>query len=68
MIKLKDLLTELVFGKYPFTDPDAANLDMTKQKALQRLIDKYKYATEPNTKDEQNLLKDLILQNNQIPS
>lgn len=59
MIKLKDLLTELEFGKYPFTDPDAANLDMTKQKSLQRLIDKYKYDTEPNTKDEQNLLKDL---------
>lgn len=59
MIKLKDLLNELDFGKYPFTDPAAANLDMMKQMSLQRLIDKYNYIQEPNTKDEQNLLKDL---------
>jgi len=59
MIKLKDLLNELDFGKFPFTDPDAANLDMMKQMSLQRLIDKYKYVTEPNTKDEQSLLKDI---------
>lgn len=59
MIKLKDILKELDFGKYPFTDPDAANLDMMKQLSLQRLIDKYNYIQEPNTKDEQNLLKDL---------
>ena len=59
MIKLKDLLNELDFGKYPFTDPDAVQLGMMEKMSLERLIDKYKYVTEPNTKDEQKLLRDL---------
>jgi hypothetical protein len=59
MIKLKDLLKELDFGKFPFTDPDAVQLGMLEKMSLERLIDKYKYVTEPNTKDEQKLLKDL---------
>jgi hypothetical protein len=59
MIKLKDLLNELDFGKFPFTDPDAVQLGMMEKMSLERLIDKYKYVTEPNTKDEQRLLKDL---------
>jgi len=59
MIKLKDLLNELDFGKFPFTDPDAVQLGMMEKMSLERLIDKYKYVTEPNTKDEQRLLRDL---------
>ena len=59
MIKLKDLLNELDFGKFPFTDPDAVQLGMMEKMSLERLIDKYKYVAEPNTKDEQRLLRDL---------
>lgn len=59
MIKLKDILNELDFGKYPFTDLDAVQLGMKEMMSLERLIDKYKYVTEPNTKDEQKLLRDL---------
>jgi hypothetical protein len=34
-------------------------LGMMEKMSLERLIDKYKYVTEPNTKDEQRLLRDL---------
>lgn len=59
MIKLKDLLKELDLGKFPFSDPAAANIDDVDSKELLRLIARYDYEEEPNTKSENSFLKDL---------
>ena len=58
MIKLKDLLNELDFGKYPFTDVTSLKNSWT-QEHFKQLLDQWKFVEEPNTKDEAKFLKAL---------
>lgn len=55
MIKLKDILSEIDFGKIPFADPYAVDNPDVYSKYLQ----KWNYVEEPNTEDEQAFVNDL---------
>jgi hypothetical protein len=59
MIKLKDILKELDFGKYPFTDVNAVTIKGSYQDQFKELINRWKYVEEPNTKDEAKFIKSL---------
>ena len=55
MIKLRDILKEIDFGKIPFSDTDAVD----DSDAYSTYLKKWNYIEEPNTEDEQAFIEDL---------